>query len=55
MQTSHSPSINHDRVARAAILNGSPIPAVTEAILRSRGVDVGALEQRVLASVEFKR
>ena len=46
--------VNHDRIARSSILNGIPIPAVTEAVLRSRGVDVGALENRIRASVEFK-
>lgn len=50
-----SPSLDHARIARAAILNGMGIPPVTAAILQSRGVDVGELEQRVLASMEFKR
>ncbi len=48
-------SLDHPRIARAAILNGVPIPAVTIAVLQSQGVDVGALENRVLATQEFKQ
>jgi hypothetical protein len=38
---------NPFREARAAVLAGKPIPATTSATLESRGVDVGALEQRI--------
>lgn len=41
------PPLDHFRIARSAILNGVTIPAVTSAVLQSRGVDVGELEQRV--------
>lgn len=55
----HSPSpdqtINPQRVARAAIFNGIPIPATVAAQLEARGINVGELEQRLLASMEFGR
>lgn len=35
------------RIARAAVLNGEQIPSATQATLEARGVDVGALEQRL--------
>jgi hypothetical protein len=47
-------SIDHSRIARAAVLNGMPIPAQTYAVLSARGVDVGELETRIRSSLEFK-
>jgi hypothetical protein len=47
-------SVDHSRIARAAVLNGMPIPAQTAAVLSARGVDVGELETRIRASLEFK-
>lgn len=47
--------VNHQRIARAAVLNGVAIPAITTAVLAARGVDVGELEQRLRHSMEFKR
>lgn len=44
-----------NRIARAAILNGVPIPAIVAAQLQARGVNVGELEQRLLASMEFAK
>jgi hypothetical protein len=61
MPTSHSLSVlrpwanDHIRIARAAILNGVPIPAATSAILEARGIDVGALEYRLRQNMEFVR
>jgi hypothetical protein len=47
-----SPSRDPDaRLVRYAILNGSPIPADTTARLVARGIDVGALENRVRALI----
>lgn len=47
------PSLDHSRIARAAILNGKPIPPETSAVLESRGVNVGELEQRLKESMGF--
>lgn len=57
MRPSHSPStssLDHPRIARAAIRNGVPIPAVTIAVLQACGVDLGELENRVLATQEYQ-
>jgi hypothetical protein len=43
------------RIARAAILNGVPVPPVAAAQLEARGVDVGALEIRLRQNFEFRR
>lgn len=43
------------KVARAAVMNGVPIPAQVQAQLEARGVDVGALEIRIRQTMEFKR
>ena len=53
---SHNGSTNpdHNRIARAAVLNGMPIPAQTYAVLSARGVNVGELETRIRSSLEFK-
>lgn len=53
MQSSHSPNVSHERIARAAVLNGVSIPPQTVAVLQARGVDVGELETRLLASIGF--
>jgi hypothetical protein len=62
MPTSHSLSVlrpwadkDPHRIARAAILNGVPIPAVTVAQLQARGVNVGELEARLRQNMEFVR
>jgi hypothetical protein len=47
-------SLDHNRIARAAVLNGMSIPAQTHAVLSARGVDVGELETRIRNSLEFK-
>jgi hypothetical protein len=49
------PAINHNRIARSAILNGVSIPPATVAVLESRGVNVGELELRLREAVEFRR
>lgn len=43
----HSPSVNHARVIRHAVLNNLPIPERSRATLEARGVDVGELEHRI--------
>lgn len=43
------------RIARAAVLNGLPIPATTAAQLEARGVNVGDLEQRLRQNAGFTR
>jgi hypothetical protein len=57
MQTSPSHSSLRDpqRIARHAILNGIPIPPRTAAQLEALGIDVGALERRIIMSMEFVR
>jgi hypothetical protein len=45
MLTSHSP--DPLRTARRYVLNGHPIPATVAAQLEARGIDPGALEQRL--------
>lgn len=42
------------RAAREAVLNGQPIPASTSAALEARGVDVGALEQRLKETATWR-
>lgn len=56
MLSSHSPStVDHSRIARAAVLNGVSIPETTKAILEARGIDVGELEQRIRQNMGFTR
>jgi hypothetical protein len=50
-----SPLPDQFRIARAAVLNGVPIPAVTVALLEARGVNVGELEARLRQNMEFVR
>lgn len=51
-------SLNTDeallRNARAAVLNGQEIPAITAARLEARGYNVAAIEQRLIQTNEFK-
>jgi hypothetical protein len=44
MQVKHTAP---ERLIRAAILNGAPLPAVAVAQLEARGVNVGDLENRL--------
>ena len=53
MQT--SPSLDHARIARAAVLNAVPIPPQTAAVLEARGINVGELEARLLQNLGFRR
>lgn len=55
MQTSPSPSVNHNTIARAAVMNGVPIPPQTAAVLEARGIDVGELEYRLRQALDFRR
>lgn len=55
MNTHKAPLVNHDRLFRACVLNAVPIPAQTLAVLEARGVDVGALETRILSNIGFQR
>lgn len=41
------------RIARAAVLNGLPIPPATAAQLEARGVNVGDLERRLRQNLEY--
>lgn len=43
----HSPSLDHSRIARAAIMNGVSVPPVTAAVLESRGININELTERV--------
>lgn len=47
--------LDPQRIARAAILNGVPIPERAIAELEARGINVGDLETRLRQSLEFKR
>jgi len=42
------------RLARAAILNGLPVPPAVAAQLEAIGINVGDLEARIKQSMEFK-
>lgn len=53
MQTTRSP--DPARIARAAVLNGVPIPLTVVAQLEARGIDVGKLEYRLRQGLEFKQ
>lgn len=53
MQTSHS--LDHNRIVRAAVLNGVSIPETSKAILEAQGIDVGELTTRIRQNMEFKR
>ena len=56
MHSSHSLShLNPNRIVRAAVLNGVPIPDHVKAVLEARGVDVGELETRIRETMEFAR
>lgn len=55
MQTSHLLKDDPQRLARHAVLNGIPIPAIVCAQLEARGINPGELEQRLRNSMEFKR
>lgn len=46
---------SHERIARTAVLNGSPIPPQTAAVLEARGVNVSELEYRLRHGREFVR
>lgn len=50
MQTSPLPN-SPERLARAAILNGQPVPPTVTAQLEARGVNVGELERRLRESI----
>jgi hypothetical protein len=50
-QAKHS---SPDRVFRAAILNGTPVPEQTRAVLEARGVDTSELEQRIRQQIEWR-
>lgn len=58
MQTSPSLSatraIDHNRIARSAVLNGVAIPAQTVAVLSARGINVGELETRLRENMGFR-
>jgi len=47
--------VNPERIVRAAILNGTPVPPVAAAVLEARGVNVGELEQRLRQNMEFRQ
>lgn len=43
-----------DRVFRAAVLNGAPIPEQVRAVLEARGVDTAELERRIRQQIEWR-
>ncbi|MHC2284479.1 hypothetical protein [Bradyrhizobium barranii] len=43
-----------DRVFRAAVLNGTPIPEQVRAVLEARGVDTAELERRIRQQIEWR-
>jgi hypothetical protein len=49
-QAKHS---SPDRIFRAAVLNGVPVPEQTRATLEARGVDTAELEARIRQQVEW--
>lgn len=51
---SRDPQDNALRAARTAVLNGEPIPTVIQERLYARGIDVSALEQRLIQTQEFR-
>jgi hypothetical protein len=51
LQPKHS---SPDRVFRAAVLNGVPVPEQTRATLEARGVDTAELEQRIRQQIEWR-
>lgn len=42
------------RIARRAVMNGEPIPADVHIKLAAQGVDVGALEYRLIQTMELR-
>lgn len=50
-QAKHS---SPDRVFRAAVLNGVPVPEQTRATLEARGVDTWELEQRIRQQIGWR-
>ena len=51
---SRDPQDNALRAARAAVLSGEPIPTLVQERLYARGIDVSALEQRLIQTQEFR-
>jgi hypothetical protein len=47
--------LDPSRIARAAVLNGIPIPAKAAAQLEARGVNISELEARIRQTMEFRR
>jgi hypothetical protein len=43
-----------DRVFRAAVLNGVPVPEHTRAVLEARGVDTAELEARIRQQLDWR-
>jgi hypothetical protein len=50
-QSKHS---SPDRVFRAAVLNGVPVPEQTRAVLEARGVNTDELEARIRQQIEWR-
>ena len=48
MLVTHSPNADPQRLFRAAILNGVPVPETVRATLEARGIDTSELERRLL-------
>lgn len=58
MPTSPSPNnrvLNHQRIARMAILNGMPVPTFSASVLEAQGINVSDLEARIRQNMEFVR
>jgi hypothetical protein len=50
-QAKHS---SPDRIFRAAVLNGTPVPEQTRAVLEARGVNTSELEARILQQIGWR-
>ena len=59
MHLTPSPDVNRMTnpflIARTAVLNGEPIPADVQIKLAAQGVDVGALESRLIQAQAFRQ
>jgi hypothetical protein len=48
------PQRQPEHIAREAVLSGQRIPVAVQAQLEARGIDVGALEQRLIAQQQWR-
>lgn len=55
MPHTHSHDDSALRAARAAVLNGQPIPVLVQERLYARGIDVSELESRLIMQQAFRQ